>query len=120
MSVWRPTSSKHQPVTTLVDWQVFDVPRNDPTKGSTRHFVGLAVESEREGRVSSAIQEFDVSKGQGRSGSGRIYRLQGAPGTHPDAQYVWKTWQRVARAPDPVDVTQELYQAMQRAQRRAA
>lgn len=120
MSIWLPTSSKQQPITTLVAWRVFDVPRSKPELPCTRHFVGLAVESELEGRVSSPMREFDAAKGQGRSGSGRIYRLQGMPGTHPDAQYVWNTWLRVARAPDAIDVTEEVLQAMQRAQQRAA
>lgn len=112
MNIWRPTSASEQPVTTLINWQVFDVPDDNPAKGCTRHFIGLALESRKEGRVSSPIKEFDASKGEGRSQSGRIYRLQGMPGTHPDAHYVWHTWQHIYKTADVVEVTEQVLQEM--------
>lgn len=113
MSTWRPTSASEQPVTTLVNWQAFDVPGDNPAEECTRHFIGLAFESWNEGRVSSPIQEFDAATGQGRSSSGRIYRLQGMPKADPGAHYVWHRWRHINKVSDVVEVTEEVLRAMQ-------
>ena len=46
----------------------------------------------REGRVSTAVMQFDPGTMSGRTASGRVYRLQGPVGFHPDAMYVRSTW----------------------------
>lgn len=119
MSIWRPTPASIQPVVTLVSWQAFDVPYNDPAKGSSRHFLGLALESGNEGRTSSPILEFDALRAQGKTGSGRIYRLQGMPGVHLDTDYVWRAWLQLHGNPQFIDVTEEVFCQMMDAQRMA-
>lgn len=112
MSIFRPTPTGSQPVTTLILWQAYDVPYSDPARGTSRHFVGLALESGREGRASSPILEFDAALGQGKTASGRIYQLQGRPGMHPDADYVWQGWLKIHEAPSYVNVTDQVVTAM--------
>lgn len=85
-SVYRPASVEQEPCTNLTQWQVYEV-----TQGSviTAHFVGCA---RYEGRVSSAVQEYDHVTKTGRTSSGRLYKLVGEPGHNKDAMYVFNTW----------------------------
>jgi len=83
--IGRPPPVDAQPVTHIARWRVLET-----NKGS-RHLVGWAIE-DSSGRVSSALQTFDVEKGEGRTSSGRIYRLTGSTDHDGDAQYVWARW----------------------------
>lgn len=85
MSVWKPAGIEQEPEVILTHWSVYEIP------GGDRHFCGYNILL-REGRASSAIQEFDHQKMVGRTRSGRIYKLKGEPGSDPDARYVWHMW----------------------------
>lgn len=86
----------HEPAATLLNWSIHEVQRT-ALDAPSPHLVGYALEA-GEGRVSSAIVELDVDTRRIRTKSGRLYRLSGAPGRHPDADYVWNRWQKIHEA----------------------
>jgi len=75
---------------------------------STRHLVGFVLQ-ESLGRASSAIQSFDKGKMLIETRSGRLYKLHGRPGDHPDAEYVWRRWMNFNHAQDEKNVTAEYW-----------
>lgn len=83
MGIWKVPSVKFEPDITLVQWSVFEVPAKNK-----RYFVGYSVWG-REGRVSSAIIDFDHEARVGKTASGRTYELHGHSGASMDAMYVW-------------------------------
>ncbi|KAA0894254.1 hypothetical protein [Oryzomonas rubra] len=92
MPIWKTEPIDREPEIVLTDWTVYEVSSN-LWPGRTRHFVGFSVMG-REGRVSSAIVQFDADKMAGVTESGRVYLLKGAQGGHPDGLYVWGLWCR--------------------------
>ena len=98
MAVWSVTPVEQEPSTTLVRWQIWELPDGD------RHFAGWAVEAQ-EGRVCSAVQSFDVARLRGLTRSGRVYQLVGRPGVDTPGAYVWQGWLALNREPAVVDVT---------------
>ncbi|WP_235590033.1 hypothetical protein [Burkholderia cenocepacia] len=74
------------------------------TEAGTRHFVGRDPR-DYSGRVSSAIQEFDVVALVGRTRSGRVYKLCGPSGFDSNAEYVWNRWCHINRVQSSEDVT---------------
>ena len=109
MSIWKTSSIEQTPTVVLSRWQVYEVttPYMDH---ATRHFVGYN-ETEREGRVSSNIQEFDVVAMRGLTRSGRVYQLSGPSGTHPDASYVWEHWKHINEVDTCRNITEEFEDA---------
>ncbi|MGY3581980.1 hypothetical protein ACVIGB_001097 [Bradyrhizobium sp. USDA 4341] len=89
-----------EPETVLTRYRVFELP------AGTRHFCGY-VDSAFEGRVSSGILSWDPDTMIGITRSGRRYRLEGDPGMHPDALYVWGRWKDLNSVSDYKDVTAE-------------
>jgi hypothetical protein len=85
MPIWKTTSIEETPEIRLLDWQIFEL------EDGSKHFMGYNI-TEREGRVSSAIVEFDEETMIGRTKSGRTYQLLGGPGTNSDALYVLVRW----------------------------
>lgn len=75
-----------QPVTVMFRWRLFQVESNS---GRSRHLVGRA---DHEGRVSSAIMNFDLKNLRATTQSGRVYELAGLPGYDDDALYVFNRW----------------------------
>lgn len=106
MSLWPlPITDEHPD--TLDSWSIHEV-LIAALGAPTRHLVGYAVE-DREGRVSSPIVEFDAATRRARTKSGRVYRLRGSPGTDPDADHVWRSWQQIHKAQVLREVTRELF-----------
>jgi hypothetical protein len=99
--VWATAPVDEQPELTLGCWSVRQLPNKE------RHFVGWCQEN-REGRVSSAIVEFDPQTKRGRTKSGRVYELSGRPGRDGDAEYVWERWLRINSESAWTDVTAEV------------
>lgn len=93
MNVWKPASIKGEPEVILSSWNVMRL------LDGSKHFVGWNVML-REGRVSSAIQEFDNSTMNGKTRSGRIYQLEGPSGHNGHANYVWTIWCKINKV-DP-------------------
>ena len=100
-SVWSATSLTEVPEIELTRWQVMQLPHGD------RHFVGWNV-TEREGRVSSKIVEFDAATRRGRTCSGRVYQLRGPTGHDGDGAYTWGRWLKLNAATDCTDVSDEV------------
>ncbi len=99
--IWTTVPVTEQPSLTLEDWSVRQLP------DGARHFVGRCIENS-EGRVSSAVTEFDAQTLRGRTDSGRVYQLAGPPRRDPDAEYVWRRWLEINDETAWVDVTGEL------------
>lgn len=87
-SIWKPVSVTEEPHTKVTSWQVMLVPANGEYKES-RHIVGW---TGYEGRVSSAIKDWDPNTKIATTNSGRKYELVGHPGLNRDAMYVWSNW----------------------------
>jgi hypothetical protein len=73
----------------------------------TRHFVGYNL-TEREGRTSSSIVEFDPMTKRGVTESGRVYELVGSAGHNSDGIYTFNRWCEINGITEIVDVTEEL------------
>lgn len=86
--IWQVKPVEDEPEICLKNWSIREV-----HPAGTRHFVGWNVAGE--GRVSSAIVEFDPKKLLGRTASGRVYALLGQPGYDADAEYVFSRWCRI-------------------------
>lgn len=100
MSIWRTTSIQEVPEIQLRNWQIMETERGE------RHFIGYNI-TEGAGRVSSAIQEFDIKNRRGITNSGRIYELLGDPGNNLDAEYVWNRWKVINTVIIEKNVTEE-------------
>jgi len=96
-------------VTEVKYWKVFEVESAADKMGKTRHLVAYCI-LDNEGRVSSNIVEV-VPNAEGKlllkTGSGRIYHLQGPPGSHSEASYVWGIWRHRNQVTFERDVTKE-------------
>lgn len=106
MPIWRVKSVTETPEVELSHWRVFEAV-SQLWEGRTRHFVGYNY-GEYEGRVSSAIKEFDPSTRRGVTRSGRIYQLLDGPGSgSQDGLYVWNWFCTRNQITEFVDVTAE-------------
>ncbi|MDD5336204.1 MAG: hypothetical protein PHS32_20910 [Rhodoferax sp.] len=106
--VWSCAPVSERPELVLTDWRVFEV----LLPGSavrTRHFAGYNAR-DREGRVSSAIVQFDPATMCGVTKSGRVYALRGSSGWNGDAEYTWHRWTHINSVTAVVDVTAEAVQ----------
>ena len=93
MPIWRVKPIAEVPEVILDNWTIFEV-MTPLWPGKTRHFVGYNL-GDREGRVSSAIVEFDVEKMLGKTRSGRVYKLAGHQGDgSADGLHTWGLWCR--------------------------
>jgi hypothetical protein len=101
MPIWSVRSVTSQPSLRLRDWSIIEIQNGD------RHFVGYNVD-DSEGRVSTAIREFDPKTRRGVTSSGRVYQLLGEPGYDPDAAHVWEGWKRVNSVLSSKNVTEEV------------
>jgi hypothetical protein len=99
--IWAVRPIEDQPEIYLTSWSIWEVGEGDR---ATRHFVGYNM-SNREGRVSSEIIDFDAVALRGRTKSGRIYELTGSPGYDEDAGYVFGRWLRTMWDPIARDIT---------------
>ncbi len=88
-----------EPETCLVQWQVMAI-----VPDGTCHFIGRNIATTN-GRVSSAIEEFDSRTGLGRTFSGRRYRLVGDCDSTGVAQYLWTEWCTKNHIAESIDLT---------------
>lgn len=107
--IWGTPDVSAQPEISLGRWRIVEV----QTEGMQiqRHFIGYNIK-DREGRVSTAIQEMDFAARRGVTRSGRVYELVGPPGYDPDGEWVWQSWARVNKLSNERDVTDEVVEAM--------
>ena len=107
MSIWKTTSVADTPEIVLSQWRIVEV-TSPYWDGASRHFTGYN-ETEREGRASSEIKEFDTSTMCGVTNSGRVYKLAGPPGHNGDGDYVWSRWKAINHVETEKDVSEEVY-----------
>ena len=91
-------STRQQPDCTLVDWRIMEA------EDGACHLVGLSLET-RKGRVSSAIALFDPLRRLVVTSSGRLYAIEGPPGTEWVAERVWAVWAKANGVPEYRDRT---------------
>lgn len=101
MPIWETTPVDEVPEIRLTAWRIYETERGE------RHFIGWNL-TEREGRVSSAIEIYDPTTQRGRTRSGRIYQLVGSSAYSADAMYVWRRWCVINEVQQARDVTGEL------------
>jgi hypothetical protein len=104
MPLWETLPTSAEPVLSMSSWRVFELADGD------RHLVGVN-ERNLEGRVSSAVEQLDVSTLVCRTGTGRLYRLVGRPGAHSDASYVWQYWVEREGVTSWTEVTADVWAA---------
>ncbi|NHZ44870.1 hypothetical protein [Massilia aquatica] len=102
MPIWETIPVTDQPTLTLERWSIYELPDGD------RHLVGWAIEN-REGRVSSRIEQFDISTMCGVTSTGRVYKLDGRPGLNMDAEYTWNNWRAINDVESFVNVSQVVW-----------
>lgn len=102
MPVWETIPVTDQPTLTLERWSIYELPDGD------RHLVGWAIEN-REGRVSSRIEQFDINTMCGVTSTGRVYKLDGRPGRNMDAEYTWNNWRAMNDVESLVNVSQVVW-----------
>ena len=102
MAVWVASPVSQVASVQLTRWRVHETVRGD------RHFAEHNV-MPGTGRVSTAIVSYDPQVRRGRTASGRVYELVGAPAAaaDPDAEYVWAAWCVLNRIVGYRDVTDE-------------
>lgn len=114
MNVWTTAPIADLPQLTLHGWSVFEVQLPSEAGRWTRHFVGFASETHH-GQVSSAVETFDPATRSGVTRSGRVYRLEGHPGSDPDVAYVWLAWKAVSGVTAEREVADDVFAEIQRA-----
>lgn len=102
MSIWKPELVHIDPQVVLSFWRVFELPSGH------RHLCGFNTRL-GEGRVSSCIVEWHPDTLTGVTRSGRIYQLQGPPGDHSDAWYVWQKWCVINKITHAEDVSNQVW-----------
>lgn len=106
MSLWRAAPVDQEPEITLCDWMIVEA--EFVGEESSLHFVGARSIDGGSGRVSSPIVEFDFKTMQGKTRSGRVYKLVGEPGTSDNGLYVWRQWCSINRVDKWTDVSQDV------------
>ena len=86
MPVWPVSDDPTEAPTVLTDWTLFELP------SGARHVAGCTTHP-REGRVTSAVVEFDIASLRVVTDSGRVYLLRRrGHGLNLDAEYCWNIW----------------------------
>lgn len=91
-----------EPEIDLSRWSARKLPDGDV------HLVGWNIRS-GEGRVSNTVKTFDAPSATVTTSTGRRYFLRGAPGSDPDAEYVWNGWRLINHIEAWEDVTDSLW-----------
>lgn len=104
MPVWATTPVDKEPHLLIDRWLVFEA-----TDGSkpTRHLVGRIKDGE--GRVSSAIRDWDPAIMTFTTRSGRRYQVSNNSAMDPEGMYVWTRWQQINNITSFKDVTEEYF-----------
>lgn len=111
LSIWPTPDIRIEPETPLSSWRVLE------TEKYARHLVGYSL-ALAEGRVSSAIESFDLRARQVRTMSGRVYRLEGPPGFCADGDYVWQHWKRINEVQQDTDISTLVWKEIESAGRK--
>lgn len=102
--IWVSRPIDEQPELQLARWSILQVGGGS---SATLRLVGYNL-IDHEGRVSTAIVEFDATALRCRTKSGRIYELVGPPGRDGGADYVLARWLPLKDWPEHREVTMDL------------
>jgi ATP-dependent Lon protease len=90
---------------TMVQWSMREVVWGD-TDRKSQHVVGF-IQQEEKWHVSSIIEKFDRQAKRVRTSDGRVYHLEGQPGTSDEAERVWLDWKDRHDVHEESDVTHQ-------------
>jgi ATP-dependent Lon protease len=90
---------------TLVQWSIREVTWGD-TDRKSQHVVGFIKEDEK-WLVSARVEKFDRHAKRVRTSDGRVYHLEGPPGTSDEAEHVWLDWKDRHDVHEESDVTHQ-------------
>jgi ATP-dependent Lon protease len=90
---------------TMIHWSMREVVWGDTDRRS-QHLVGFVKEDEK-WHVSSLIEKFDRQAKRVKTSDGRVYHLEGPPGTSDEAEYVWLDWKDRHDVHEESDVTHQ-------------
>lgn len=105
--IWTLQPILSAPEITLTKWAAYDVPLIGEARPWTRHFVGYSKEL-GEGQCTTPVVVFDPVRGLGRTKTGRVYRLEGAPGNSMPGKLVWTRWKSLNKVTTENDATDEV------------
>lgn len=108
MSIWKTQPVDRVPHIKLASWGIYEV-SSELWEEKTRHFVGYNL-TEREGRASSAIVEFDPVTKRGVTESGRVYELIGEAGHNGDGMYTFSRWCEINKILNCEEVTTVVFE----------
>lgn len=109
--IWSLEPILASPEVALTKWAAFDVPLIGETQPWTRHFVGYSKELS-DGQSTAAVVAFDPIRRLGRTKSGRVYLLEGAPGHSMPGKLVWTRWKHLSKVAMEKDVTDEVLELL--------
>lgn len=104
MGAHRTPASPSRPEITVKHWKVVEA-QLPWLPHPSQHLVGILAE-EGKGKVTSPIAYLDPEWGTVRTSKGRVYRIEGPPGTSDGADYALEYWRITRRAKVLADVTQ--------------
>lgn len=101
--IHRAESVASRPTENLICWSIFEAIFSN--RDISHHLIGFI--PGRNGRVTSAIQQFCPKNRQITTKSGRLYNLLGMPGSSEDGLFVWQHWCTVNSVIYHKDVTDD-------------
>jgi ATP-dependent Lon protease len=90
---------------TMIHWSIREVAWGDMDRKS-QHVVGFIQQEER-WLVSARVEKFDRQEKRVRTSDGRVYHLEGPPGTSDEAENVWLDWKDRHDVHEESDVTHQ-------------
>jgi ATP-dependent Lon protease len=90
---------------TMIHWSIREVTWGDTDRRS-KHLVGFVKEDEK-WLVSARVEKFDRQAKRIRTSDGRVYHLEGPPGTSDEAENVWLDWKDQHDVHEESDVTHQ-------------
>jgi ATP-dependent Lon protease len=90
---------------TMVQWSIREVVWSD-TDRKSQHVVGF-IQQEEKWHVSARVEKFDRQAKRIRTSDGRVYHLDGPPGTSDEAEHVWLDWKDQHDVHEESDVTHQ-------------
>ena len=106
-TVYATAPVSDEPAIDLRGWAVHEVKSGDVTE---QFIIGAYLDADY-GRLSTPVQQLDFSARSARTTSGRLYRLHGPPGPHPDGTWLWRA---VFKATPYEDVTAKIWAQMRK------
>jgi ATP-dependent Lon protease len=105
MPIFNVESVPSEREVTMIHWSMREVVWGD-TNRKSQHVVGFIKQEER-WHVSARVEKFDRQAKRVRTSDGRVYQLEGPPGTSDEAEHVWLDWKDQHDVHEESDVTHQ-------------